>query len=247
MLRIWVNGAHGKMGRITVDTIQASSDCELVGTSTRNDPFAECLAAHTPDIVVDFTTPTCVFENAKIILQSGARPVIGTTGLSSEQLDILRAMCHQQHRGALVVPNFSIGAILMMRYAQDAARYFSYAEIIETHHPQKHDAPSGTAIKTAAMMAENFTPAPNTHADKPAQGERHHGILIHSMRLAGVFAEQAVTLGGPGETLTLSHRATDRQSMMPGVILACHKVMELDHLVYGLESLLTAKPGIAQA
>src|SRR3990167_6381479 len=186
MLKIWVNGANGKMGRVTVDAIQAAPDCQLVGSSTRGDPLAQQLQQVAPDVVIDFTTPATVFENAHIILASGARPVIGTTGLSPDQLDILRTTCQKEKRGALVVPNFSIGAILMMRYAKDAAHYFGYAEITETHHPEKHDAPSGTAIKTAALMAEHFKPANPAHNDKPAQGERHHGILIHSLRLAGV-------------------------------------------------------------
>jgi 4-hydroxy-tetrahydrodipicolinate reductase len=237
-IRVLVSGAHGKMGQVTVKAIEAAPDLTLVATAGREDHLGELIQQHQADVVVDFTTPEAVVKNTLAILEAGARPVIGTTGFTLETLEQVRTHANQLKRGTIIAPNFSVGAILLMRFAQEAVKFFPDAEIIEMHHPKKLDAPSGTAIKTAALMAESRTSLAQNQTNKPAQGERHHDIPIHSVRLPGIFAEQTVLFGGMGEVLTLSHRASDREAMMPGVCLACREVMKLDQLIYGLEHLL---------
>lgn len=239
-IKVVVNGAYGKMGTVTTAAIQAQADFNLVASLGSQDRLADVLASTQPDVVIDFTVPRVVFANAQIILAAGARPVIGTTGLTPAQIEQLRETCRQQQRGAIIAPNFSLGAILMMRYAKDAARYFNHAEIIELHHEKKIDAPSGTALKTAALMAEANQAFVSPHPQDKARGENHANIQIHSVRLPGLFAHQAVMFGGPGELLTIRHDGADRNAMMPGVCLACRAVMQLDHLVYGLENVMGA-------
>lgn len=224
-IRVIVNGAAGKMGQVTVASIEKEADLQLVAQTGHGSNLAETIKKTAAQVVVDFTVPACVFENAQTILSAGARPVIGTTGLKVEQIEILRNHCRAESMGCIIAPNFSLGAILMMKYAQEAAKYFPNVEIIEMHHAQKIDAPSGTAIKTAEGMVQS-------------RGELDKKIPIHSIRLPGLFAHQAVIFGGLGETLTIRHDAIDRSSMMPGVFLACRKVMGLHELVYGMESLL---------
>lgn len=227
-IRVIINGANGKMGQVTASSIANESDLLLVAELSRQDDLASSIIKHKADVVIDFTVPQSVFSNAQAIIANKARPVIGTTGLSVEQIDILKKQCQQQSLGGIIAPNFSLGAILMMKYAQDAAKYFEAVEIIEMHHPQKIDAPSGTAKKTAEMIAEV----------REMRGKLHQDVPIHSVRLPGLFAHQVVMFGGKGETLTIRHDATDRAAMMPGVFLACRKVMEMDYLVYGLENIL---------
>ena len=167
--------------------------------------------------------------------------MIGTTGFSSTQIQTLTALCAEKKLGAIIAPNFSIGAILMMQLAKTAAHYFPQVEIIEMHHAGKLDSPSGTAIKTAELIAEanNVAAIPTTKAVLPgARGAVHQQIPIHAIRLPGLVAHEQVIFGGTGETLTIKHDSTDRQCFMPGVILACQKVMTLNRLIYGLEHLL---------
>lgn len=237
MIRVIVNGANGRMGKTTVGAIEAEDDLTLVAQTTRKDSLADAIVQMQADVVVDFTQPDVVFDQAKIIIEANAHPVIGTTGLTPAQITTLQSLCEQKGLGGIIAPNFSLGAILMMRYAQDAAKYFPAAEIIELHHDKKRDAPSGTAIKTAELMA-NAQKNPPPYPDDPARGDIVAGTPIHSVRLPGLFAHQAVIFGGEGETLTLRHDATDRSSMMPGVILACRKVVTLNRLIYGLDQIL---------
>lgn len=227
MIRVLVNGALGKMGRVTTEAIAREADLQLVASTTRTDALHEAIRKYKPQVVVDFTNPQSVFANAQTIIAERVHPVIGTTGLTTEQIATLTQQCDELSLGGIIAPNFSLGAVLMMKYSQDAARYFADVEIIEMHHPKKLDAPSGTAIKTAQMMQ------PVRSSEKKDQP-----IPIHSVRLPGLFAHQMVIFGGAGETLTIRHDATDRNAMMPGVFLACRKVMELKYLVYGLENLL---------
>lgn len=241
-ITVLINGALGKMGVATVAAIAHESDLQLVATTTRGDDLAEAIAQHRPDVVIDWTTPDSAFDNTQKIIASGARPVVGTTGLTTAQIALLSAQCAEKKSGGIIAPNFSIGAILMMKYAQDAAKYFPDVEIIEYHHPKKLDAPSGTAKKTAELIAKTKQ-AKNTSANidaglknKASRGEDYHGIPIHALRLTGVFANQTVIFGDTGETFSIQHNATDRSAMMPGLFLCCRKVMTLDHLVYGMES-----------
>jgi 4-hydroxy-tetrahydrodipicolinate reductase len=234
-----VNGAAGKMGRIAVSAIQSTPEFSLAAEAGSRDDLSQVIKKHPAAIVIDFTTPHAVFQNTQTILQAGARPVIGTTGLTAEQIKILGKMCAEKHLGGVIAPNFSQGAVLMMRFAQEAARYFPNVEVIEMHHPQKLDAPSGTAVKTAQMIAE-FRDAASAYPikDSPARGENHSGVQIHSVRLPGFYSHQTVIFGSVGEVLSICHQGIDRQCCIPGIILACQKVLKLDHLVYGLENLL---------
>jgi len=237
-IKVLVNGAFGKMGLVTQQAIQQESDLKLVASLGRKDNLAKEIEKSQADVVVDFTLPNSVFENTETIIKTGARPVIGTSGLNPDQIKKLTQLCQQKNLGGIIAPNFSLGAILMMRYAADAAKYFSNAEIIEMHHEKKVDAPSGTAVKTAQLMGDARVSSTVIDHSAPARGEAHYDIPIHSVRLSGLFAHQMVIFGGFGETLTIRHDSTDRNAMMPGVCLACRKVMDLDHLIYGLENVI---------
>jgi len=238
-ISVLVNGANGKMGRVTVAAIEQAKPLTLAGTATRGDDLAHLIAKTQADVVVDFTVPNCVFENCQTIIESGARPIVGTTGLTLSQIDQLADACRAKSRGGLIAPNFSIGAILMMQFAKQAAAYFPNNEIIEYHHPYKLDAPSDKEKKTAEMMRESMSQDSHINTTtEAARGETYQDVPIHSVRIPGVFASQCVLFGGEGETLTIRHDATDRSSMMPGVVLACEKVMVLNELVYGLDRLL---------
>jgi len=241
-IKVVVNGARGKMGKIAVSAVTSSPDLTLVAQTGREDDLAKAIKLHQADVVIDFTTPLAVFTNTQTIIHSGARPVIGTTGLTAAQIETLTALCSQKKLGGIIAPNFSLGAVLMMKYAQEAAKHLPNVEIIEMHPPQKLDAPSGTAVKTAQMMAAQRDPGkafPLKPA--PARGETHDGVQVHSLRLPGFYSHQTVIFGSPGEVLTICHQGIDRQCCMPGIILACQKVMSLDHLVYGLDSILFEK------
>lgn len=235
-LNVIVNGASGRMGKTTVAALTAATDINCIGQLDQNDNLADTLKTMSPDIVIDFTTPQCVYHNTQTILEHKARPIIGTTGLSLKEIQTLTSLTEQYHLSGLIVPNFSIAAILLMQFSEQAARWIPDVEIIEKHHPQKIDAPSGTAKKTAEMInqtrtSKNITPA-------QSQGIQHHNVPIHSVRLPGYFAHQDVIFSSPGESLTLSHECYDREAMMPGVLLAVRKVMTLSTLAYGLEHCL---------
>jgi len=241
-IRIIVNGANGKMGALASETLGSNPHFQLVAKAGRQDNLAELIVDGKVDVVLDLTRADSVWENTQTIVSCGARPVIGTSGLTDEQIQWLKQQCQEQRLGALIVPNFSVGAVLMMHFAKQAAIHYSEVEIIEAHHPQKLDAPSGTAIKTAQLIAESRRESPQELALKElipgARGGQCHGVPIHSMRLPGVVARQTVEFGGTGETLTITHNSIDRQSFMPGVVHACQAVMALNELVYGLESIL---------
>lgn len=241
-IRILVNGAQGKMGQEAVKMIQSQQDLACVGSADKGDDLSSLIQQTKAQIVVDFTHPTVGFDNTKTIINANARPVIGTTGFSAQQIAELKQLCANKKLGGIIAPNFSIGAVLMMKYAQDAAKYFPQIEIIELHHDRKADFPSGTAIKTAEMMAAVKQKAPANVAEKAildgARGAVYDDIHIHSIRLPGLVADQQVIFGGAGETLTIAHHTIHREAFMPGVALACRKVMELHELVYGLEHVL---------
>jgi 4-hydroxy-tetrahydrodipicolinate reductase len=237
-----INGARGKMGSLACETINNHPDFELVAALSREDNLRASIAATQAQIVVDLTRADCVFDNCLAIIESGAHPVIGSSGLQDDQIESLQQLCLNKKLGGIIAPNFSISAVLMMRFSALAARYVSNVEIIEAHHQQKFDAPSGTALKTAEMIAiarkrksENML----THEFiEGVRGGLHHDIPIHSLRIPGVIAKQEVIFGSLGETLTITHNSIDRASFMPGIVLCCQKVRQLQVLHYGLEQIL---------
>ena len=230
------------MGKESVKAVSEDPDLDLVAQTDLGDNLPGEISQTKAQVVVDFTTAAAAMKNADCIIESGARPVIGTSGLLPEQVAELQKLCNKQNLGGIIVPNFAIGAVLMMKYSQDAAKYFPHVEVIELHHDLKADAPSGTAIKTANLLAESRGLVPQTGDEKEifsgARGANAEDIRIHSVRLPGLVAHQEVIFGGQSQTLTIRHDSIHRDSFMPGVCLACKKVMDLNELVYGLEHLL---------
>ncbi|MCL6638454.1 MAG: 4-hydroxy-tetrahydrodipicolinate reductase [Firmicutes bacterium] len=264
MRKVVVTGAYGRMGREVLRAVWGAPDKVLVGAvDARGEGtdaghligagetgvkirsnMVEVLKETRPDVMVDFTGPEAVFENAKACLYQGVRPVIGTTGLSAGEIEEIIRLSEKLGLGGLIAPNFAIGAILMMKFAREAARFMPHVEIIELHHDQKLDAPSGTAIKTAGLIAGvrgDFRQGLPSEIEKipgVRGGECEGGMRIHSVRLPGFVAHQEVIFGGLGQTLTIRHDSISRESFMPGVLLAIDKVMNLERVVYGLENLL---------
>ena len=214
-----------------------------VGITVRPD-LESTLKELKPDVLIDFTNPESVYGNICIALRLGVRPVVGTTGMSAGQLGEIREMASKYETGCVVAPNFAIGALLMMKFAAEASKYFPHVEIIEMHHDKKIDAPSGTAIKTADLInleRGDFRTGQLTEIEKltGARGAKYeNGIRIHSVRLPGLMAHQEVIFGGLGQTLTIRHDSISRESFMPGVLLAVEKVMDLSGLVFGLENVI---------
>lgn len=242
MIQILVNGANGKMGQTVVQMIAQEPTFKLIGKTDKQDDLSEKIRTLQPDLVIDFTHPSVGYENTKIILENGIRPIIGTTGFLPEQISTLKKLALEKKIGGIIAPNFSLGAVLMMKYAEDAAKYFPNVEIIEFHHDAKADSPSGTAIKTAEMMTKVKHKKNNSINEKEtivgARGAAFEDIHIHAVRLPGFVANQDVIFGGLGETLKISHQTISREAFMPGVKLACQKAMQLNELVYGLENIL---------
>lgn len=265
MLRVMVCGAGGKMGREVVKAVHADAELVMAGgidpSQAGNDvgtvagieslhiPMAasldEVIGENKPDVIVDFTSPAIIFENAKKILGAGVHIVIGTTGLSQEQRDELAAIGKANNANCLVAPNFSLGAVLMMKVSAELAQYFPNVEIIELHHNHKYDAPSGTAVLTAKLINEAKAAAnvvateDLTRESLPgARGAKVDDVTIHSVRLPGYVAHQEVIFGGYDEALVVRHDSLSRLSFMPGVVLACKKIVEHPGLTYGLEHYL---------
>lgn len=241
-IRIIINGANGKMGQLAVKTLKQDHQFTVVGELGRNDNLTEEIKKNEAQVVLDLTNADAVFKNAQSIIKTGVCPVIGTSGLLKDQVNELQKLCTQQKIGGIIAPNFSLGAVLMMKYAQQCATYFPEVEIIEMHHNTKLDSPSGTAVRTAELLAASRTklPALQSHRETitGARGARYEQIPIHSIRLPGLVAHQQIIFGNAGETLTFRHDTIDRQCFMPGVLLACKKVTELKELIYGLENVL---------
>lgn len=242
-IKVLVNGAFGRMGQLTVKTLQNDPRFDLVGQTGREYDLSKSIRDSGAEVVVDFTTPEAVYKNISIIIDNNVHPVIGTSGLTLEQIATLQEKCAQLKLGGMVVPNFSLGAVLMMKYAQQIATYIPHVEIIEMHHENKVDSPSGTALRSADLIAK-AVPTINKGAKKSketltgARGANDHGVPIHAIRLPGILAQQEIIFGNHGETLTLKHSSIDRQCFMPGVALACEKVVGLNRLIYGLEEVL---------
>ena len=242
-IRVLVNGAKGRMGQEVVKAVTAASDLELVDQTDLGDDLIARIKASQAQAVVDFTTAAVAFENTRKILEAEVHPVVGTSGLLAEQVAELQQLAEDKGIGGLIAPNFAIGAVLLMKYAQDAAKYLPDVEVIELHHNRKADAPSGTAVKTAQLIAEARQEIPKALVEEKelfegARGSEVHGVRVHSLRLPGLVAHQEVIFGGTGETLTIRHDSIHRESFMPGVCLACRKVIGTQQLFYGLEHLL---------
>ena len=242
MKRVMVIGAKGKTGSCIVRGVEAASDLELAGAIDAGDDLGAAIARETPEVAVDFTTPDAVFGIVETVMRRGVHAVIGTSGLQTGQLERLDALAREHGVGCLFAPNFALGAVLMMRFAEEAARHYPSCEIIERHHEHKLDAPSGTARATAERIAAARTEAPaaaNETENAPgARGGRIDDIAVHSVRLPGSVAHQEVWFGGPGETLVIRHDTIDREVFVPGVLLAVRKIGAHAGLVHGLEPLL---------
>ena len=252
MKRILVAGATGSMGKQTVQLVEKLPDCQLVAvlapTASKSSEFGasvKCfnnLAAVNiaADIWIDFTTPQAVYENTKFALKHHMHPIVGTSGLTPDQTKKLQAIAQKERIGGIIVPNFGLSAVLLMKFAQEAARYFPDAEVIEMHHADKRDAPSATAIATAKLIAENRNPenCSQTTNDSAARGADYAGVPVHSVRLPGYVAHEQVLFGGPGEALTIRQDSFSRSSFMQGVKVALSRVMDLPNLVVGLDQIL---------
>lgn len=247
-VRVAVVGARGKMGAQTCAAVTATDDMTLVAALDQGDEPTD-LVSSGAQVVVDFTHPDAVMTTCRAAIDAGLHLVVGTTGFTDTRLDQLRTwLAEQPGVGALVAPNFSVGAVLMMRFAEQAAPFMDSVEIVEMHHPGKADAPSGTAARTARRVAHarrhaGLPPAPDATSDAlpGARGADVDGVPVHSVRLAGLVAHQEVLLGGPGETLTIRHDSLDRASFMPGVLLGIRWVLEHPGLTVGIEPALDAQ------
>lgn len=241
-INVLVNGAKGKTGRIAVRAVENDHALKLVGTADYEDPLPERIKNTQAQVVIDFTSAEVVYENSLTIIDSGAHPLIGTSGLLPNQVKVLQKKCREKGLGGIIVPNFSISAMLMMKFAQEAARYFPQAEIIELHHDEKLDSPSATAIHTAEMISEDLKPDATIHLEKKiipgARGADCKGIPIHSIRLPGLVSHQKVVFGTVGETFILESNTIGREAFMAGICLACKKVVGLDRMHYGLENFI---------
>lgn len=240
--KVIVNGAFGKMGKVTCQTIENSQDYTLIASLGSNDNLSQTIQETETDIVIDFTTAEVAYEHAKIIIESNTHAVIGSSGLTPNQVQSLQSQCKEKQLGGIIAPNFSLGALLMMQCAALVAKHFNHVEIIETHHNQKIDAPSGTAVKTAEMINASRKSVPEDKT-KPSLNNGSRGAIcddvhIHALRLPGFVASQQVVFGNLGENLSINHHSISRECFMPGVLLALKKVRELKHMVYGLETFI---------
>ncbi len=234
--KVLVHGAKGKMGSLACQAVDSAADLSLVASTGRKHSLTDALKEYQPNVVLDFTLPECVFANTQAVLEAGAHPVVGASGLKPEQIETLSKQCEKLKRGAIIAPNFSLAAVLMVKAAAMIAPYLPDCEIIETHHPAKVDSPSGTAENTASVIAKYRRETP-TLLDS-SRGKVRDGVPIHSLRLPGYFATQEIVFGQAGETLSITHRAHERHALMPGVLLAIRQVTQLDSLVYGLEHIM---------
>lgn len=257
MIKVGVVGALGKMGKEVVKAVLEAEDTTLVmavdvvgeGTVIANDVKIEsnlkqAIQTKKPDVVIDFTQPATIFEHVCLYMNEKVKSVIGTTGLSETQINELKELSKANNTGCLIAPNFSTGAVLMMMFAKQAAKYFNNAEIIELHHNQKKDAPSGTAVKTAQLMAESnpdFTlgNCPETELIKGSRGgTADANIHIHSVRMPGYIASQEVIFGASGQIFKIKHDTMERSCYMAGVLLATRHVFKNNDFIYGLDNII---------
>lgn len=263
MIKIVVAGARGKMGSEAVQMVLNEPGFDLVGAVDLHDnhkmmteidgmpdvnvrlfeDMSECLQETKPDVLVDLTAPEVGKRHMKIALEHGVRPVVGTTGFTEEDVVQLTELAEREKTGAIIAPNFAIGAVLLMKFSQMAAKYLADVEIIEQHHDRKLDAPSGTAVKTAQMISEVRDSRKQGHPDEKetisgARGAEIDGMHIHSVRLPGLIAHQEVIFGGEGQSLTMRHDSYHRSSFMPGIKLAVNHVIGISTLIYGLDQII---------
>ncbi|WP_064091045.1 4-hydroxy-tetrahydrodipicolinate reductase [Rossellomorea aquimaris] len=252
-ITVTIAGPRGRMGREAVQLVKETDHFSLISViDHKNDvnmdvpvytDIEQCFKDKAPDVLIDLTTPEVGYLHTKTSLEYGVRPVVGTTGFSHDELQELRELAQSKNLGCIIAPNFAIGAVLMMKFSQMAAKYFNDVEIIELHHDQKLDAPSGTAVKTAEMIKEVRTEKQQGHPSEKethegARGANIDGMHIHSVRLPGLIAHQQVMFGAEGQTLTIRHDSFNRGSFMSGVKVSVETVMNLETLVYGLENIL---------
>jgi 4-hydroxy-tetrahydrodipicolinate reductase len=241
-VRVGVLGANGRMGTAVCAAIQATTDLELVAELDLADSLDELISANA-QVVVDFTEPDSVMANLEFLIENNLHAVVGTTGFDKTRLATVEESLKKSKSHVLIAPNFGLAAVLMMQFAKQAAPYFESVEILELHHPQKVDAPSGTARRTAELIAEARSgmekmPDATIESNAGARGTSIEGIPVHSIRLQGLVAHQEVLFGAPGETLAIRHDSYNRESFMPGVLLAVRKVGDTPGLTFGLEGLL---------
>ncbi|CAN1513626.1 DapB Dihydrodipicolinate reductase [Candidatus Nanopelagicaceae bacterium] len=244
MIKVGVLGARGRMGSEVVKAVTDATDLELVAALDLGDSL-DALVANGAQVVVDFTTPDSVMANLEFLIANNINAVIGTTGFDDARIAKIKSLLASSKSGVLIAPNFAIGAVLMMEFATKAAKYFESAEIIELHHPNKVDAPSGTAARTAELMAKSRKeaglaqmPDATSSSLDGARGATVGDIPVHSVRLRGLVAHQEVLLGGIGETLTIRHDSIDRVGFMPGVLLGVRQVVTHPGLTFGLENFM---------
>lgn len=244
MIKVGVLGAKGRMGAEVVKAINSAPDLALTSALDLGDSLRDFVTTQT-QVVVDFTHPDVVMENLKFLIEQNINVVVGTTGFTDDRIQQIEKWLNNKSVGILIAPNFGLGAVLMMNFAEKAAAYFESVEIVELHHPQKADAPSGTATYTAERIAKarkkaglGQMPDATSSEISGARGARISGIPVHSVRLRGLVAHQEVIFGDPGETFTLRHDSIDRVGFMPGVLLGVRKIIDQPGLTLGLESLL---------
>ena len=244
-IRVGVLGARGRMGQQVCKAVDAADDLDLVAMVDAGD-WLFSVADAGAQVLVDFTHPDVVMDNVRFAIDQGIHAVVGTTGFTRDRIDTVRSwLADAPHIGVLIAPNFGIGAVLSMKFAQAAARFFESAEVIEYHHPAKVDAPSGTATRTAELIAEarreaGMKPAPDatTQSLDGARGADVDGVRVHALRITGMVASQEIVLGAHGETLTIRHDSVDRASFMPGVLLGIREIASRPGVTVGLESFL---------
>jgi 4-hydroxy-tetrahydrodipicolinate reductase len=262
-IKVLVCGASGRMGKEAIKAILIAEDLELVaavdvkhsGTDVGFlvglepagikifEDLSTAIKIAKPQVMVDFTNPQAVLKNTKTALEHGVHAVVGTTGLTDEELSEIEQLSSENGTNVFIAPNFAVGAVLMMKFAQEAAKYFSHAEVIELHHDEKLDAPSGTAIKTLEMISQVRREASQGHINEyekisGSRGGNYQGMRVHSVRLPGLVAHQEVIFGGLGQTLIIRHDSINRESFAPGILLAVRKVQELKGVVTGLENIM---------
>jgi 4-hydroxy-tetrahydrodipicolinate reductase len=244
-IKVAVLGAKGRMGSESVKAISAADDLELVASLDLGDSL-DLLKSSGAEVVLEFTHPDSVMKNLEFAISNGIHVVVGTTGIDSQRMDVIKSLLAKNPKvGAIIAPNFGLGAVLMMQFAAKAATYFESVEIIELHHPDKADAPSGTATRTAELISEARARAKKSAiADKTssglagARGAKVGDVAIHSIRLRGLVAHQEVLLGDQGETLSIRHDSIGRSGFMPGVLLAIRSVKTRAGLTFGLENVM---------